>query len=56
MVRMKQITLVLHYDDDELADAMYKVFKDVRQYRENGSFASIDGRSIVHVEIKGPND
>lgn len=53
---MKQITLILHYDDDELAENMYQVLKDVYQHKENGSVASFSGRDIVRLELKGPND
>lgn len=53
---MKQITLVLHYDDDELAGAMYQALKDVYRYKENGSVVSFSGRDIRHLELNGPND
>lgn len=55
-MRMKQITVVLHYDDDEVAEKRYKVLKDAKKYQEYGSVISFAGRDIVHVEIKGPND
>lgn len=53
---MKQITIILHYDDDEFAEDVYRVLKDVKKFGEQGSVYTVMGREIIHVELKGPND
>lgn len=52
---MKQITLVLHYDDDSLAEAVYASLIQIKRHEPDQNIA-IFGEEIVDVKIKGPND
>lgn len=52
---MKQITLVLHYDDDSLAEEVYASLKQIQRDEPEQSLA-IFGEEIRDVKIKGPND
>lgn len=52
---MKQITIVLHFEDDAEAQAIYNSLKQIWREEPDQSM-SILGSEIVDVKIKGPND
>lgn len=55
---MKQITIVLHYEDDQNARDVYGVLKEMQADPRIMQDYSLDleGSKIVGVKIKGPND
>lgn len=54
---MKQVTLVLHFDDNEKAKEVYDLLRAVRTHAPEGTPLMIaHPGKIVDVQIKGPND
>ena len=52
---MKQITLVLHYENDDIAEEAYKVLKTLRKIPQDMPIVILSPE-IRKLEIKGPND
>lgn len=55
---MKQVTLVLHFNDDENAEEIYDLLKTIRYHAPEGTpfVIGVTEGKIVGLEIKGPND
>lgn len=52
---VKQITIILHYDNDKEAEQVYASLRQIWR-KEPEQAMSILGEEILLVEIRGPND